>query len=104
MILLQIHATSIEQADKIAHRLIEAKLVYKIYQLENYFEFNSKYINAEIEKCVILQAPTKSLLFNEIEKLIEEICGNDVPLFYGVPMTNFCNAHHDKIINATEKR
>jgi uncharacterized protein involved in tolerance to divalent cations len=104
MILLHIHANSIEQADKIAHRLIEAKLVYKIYQLENYFEFNSQYVNAEIEKCVILQAPTKSLLFNEIEKLIESICENDVPLFYGVPMTNFCNAHHDKIINATEKR
>jgi hypothetical protein len=38
------------------------------------------------------------------EKMIEEICGDDVPLFYGVPMTSFCNAHHDKIINATEKR
>ncbi|MFN5628889.1 MAG: hypothetical protein ACK48W_06345 [Bacteroidota bacterium] len=103
MILLHIHANSMEQADKIAHSLLEAKLVYKIYQLENYFEFNSKYIHAKIEKCVILQAPTKSLLFTEIEKLIEGICGDDVPLFYGVPITNFCNSHNDKILTATEK-
>ena len=103
MILLHIHANSIEQADKIAHKLLEAKLVYKIYQLENYFEFNSQYVNAEIEKCVILQAPTKTMSFNEIEILIENECKDDIPLFYGVPMTNFCRAHHDKILIATEK-
>lgn len=102
MILLHIHANNETQAELITRKLTEEKLIYKMYQLENSFEFNTEYKNAKIEKCVILQAPTKTLLFKRIEQVINEICKNDIPLFYGVPITSFCEAHADSIINSTE--
>jgi hypothetical protein len=79
--------------------LIREKLVYRIYQIENSSDLMNTEYGGFLEKTIIYQAPTRALLFSRIEEVINELCMDHIPLFFGIPITNF-SSHHTGLIMA----
>ena len=102
MILIQIHFNSQEQADKVVPVLIREKLVYRIYQIENSSDLMNTEYGGFLEKTIIYQAPTRALLFSRIEEVINELCMEHIPLFFGIPITNFSSHHTGLIMSHTQ--
>lgn len=99
MILIQIHFISQEQANAVVPVLIQEKLVYRIYQIENSSELMNTEQGGFLEQTIIYQAPTRALLFSRIEEVINQLCVDHIPLFFGIPITNF-SSHHTGLIMA----
>lgn len=97
--MIQLHIITKEpsQSKEIVGILIDKKLITGVTVMETVSSYkNDSGVIEEIPTNLII-GRTKAMLFNTIEKLLEDKYGDHMPVIYGMPIVNMDFKHAEKL-------